>query len=198
VFRRSSAAKDVAEAPPAASVPAAREGQVPKGRATPSRKEAEAARKYRLGAPPSDPKAARRLAREQQRASFERSRQAMKTGDTRYYPVRDQGPARAFARDYVDGRLRLLEFVMPAVALSWLSLVVRSAALLVAGTVIMYGTVLVAVGCGVVLQFRIKRAASAKYPNDIKGLGWYAVSRAVMPRPLRQPKPKVTFSGKTK
>ena len=37
-------------------------------------------------------------------------RQAMLTGDERYYPARDQGPARRYARDFVDARYNVGEY----------------------------------------------------------------------------------------
>ena len=41
-------------------------------------------------------------------------REAMKTGDDRYLPARDQGPVRKFIRDYVDSRFWILELMLPA------------------------------------------------------------------------------------
>jgi hypothetical protein len=198
VFRRNSS-KQVADATPANGAPTAPGTPSGKGRATPSRKEAEAARKIRLGALPADPKEARRVQRETNRSSYDRSRQALKTGDTRHYPARDQGPARAFVRDYVDGRLRLLEFLMPLVILCWATLLLHNTSIYIDASFVMEIVVVLGIVLGVVLSRRIKSAVRAEFDEaDVRGTGLYAFSRAVMPRPLRQPKPRLTARGQPK
>ena len=194
VFRRNSS-KQVADATPADAVPAE---PVPfgKGRPTPTRKEAEAARKQRLGALPADPRERRRVEREAQRNSAGRTRQALRTGDERNYPARDQGAARAFVRDYVDSRLRLLELLMPLVILCWATLLLHNTSIYIFSSFGMEFIVVVGIVLGVLLSQRVKRAVSAQFgPDDVRGTGFYAFSRAVMPRPLRQPKPRVTIRG---
>lgn len=201
MFRRSSSAKQPVDSVPVdqAQAPGKPEGPSGKGRPTPSRRDAEAARKQRYGKLPSDPKAARRAEREAQRAGYDRSRQALKAGDERYYPARDQGKARAFVRDYVDGRFRLLELLMPLVVLSWLTLVTGRSGVVLAGQFVMEVVVVVGLVLGVWLSYRVKRAVSAEFgPDDVRGTGFYAFSRALMPRIMRQPKPKVTMGGKPK
>jgi hypothetical protein len=197
VFRRNSS-KQVADATPTDSKPAepASNG---KGRPTPSRKDAEAARKARLGALPADPKAAKKADRDAQRSNYDRSRQALKAGDERYYPARDQGPARAFVRDYVDGRIRLLELLMPLVILCWATLLLRNTSIYIYSSFGMEFVVVIGVVLGVWLSVRVKRAVRAEFGEDqVRGSGFYAFSRAVMPRPLRQPKPRITFRGEPK
>ena len=197
VFRRNSS-KQVADATPADALPA-EPVTSGKGRATPSRKEAEAARKRYLGALPADPKERRRAEREAQRSATDRSRQALRAGDTRHYPARDQGPARAFVRDYVDGRLRLLELLMPLVILCWATLLLHNTSIYIYSSFGMEIIVVIGIVLGVLLSQRIKRAVAAQFgPDDVRGTGFYAFSRAVMPRPLRQPKPRVTMRGEPK
>ena len=170
-----------------------------KGRPTPTRREAEQARKVRLGALPADPKARRKAEREARSQSYQRQREAMRTGDSRGYPPRDQGPARAFVRDYVDGRLRLLEFLMPLVVVAWLTLILRSTSLYIYASFGMELIVVVGIVLGVILNIRVKRAVRAKFGEEhVRGTGFYAFSRAAMPRFLRQPKPVVTAGGKQK
>ena len=79
-----------------------------KGRPTPSRREAEAARKARAKAG-MDKKAAKQLLRERRAAENAKMRQGLKTGDERYLPPRDQGPVRRFVRDFVDARVSMAE-----------------------------------------------------------------------------------------
>jgi hypothetical protein len=197
VFRRNSS-KQVAESTPADAVPA-EPVTSGKGRPTPTRKEAEAARKRYLGSLPADPKERRRMEREAQRSSSDRSRQALRAGDERHYPARDQGPARSFVRDYVDGRLRLLELLMPLVILCWATLLLHNTSIYIYSSFGMEFIVVVGIIFGVLLAQRVKRAVASEFgPDDVRGTGFYAFSRAVMPRPLRQPKPKVTMRGEPK
>ena len=82
MFGRNSS-KQVADATPANAIPA-ESVTSGKGRATPTRKEAETLRKQRLGALPADPRERRRAEKEAGRASYDRSRQALRSGDERY------------------------------------------------------------------------------------------------------------------
>jgi len=79
-----------------------------KGRPTPSRKEAEAARKARAKVPRTrkEMAAAQKLQRNE---SSTQMRQAMRNGDDRFLPARDKGPVRRFIRDYVDSRFSFIE-----------------------------------------------------------------------------------------
>ena len=198
VFRRNSS-KQVADATPADAAPKVPAAPAGKGRPTPSRKEAEASRKTRLGALPTDPKLARKAEREAQRSSYDRSRQALKKGDVRNYPARDQGPARAFVRDYVDGRVRLLELLMPLVIICWATLLLRNTSIYIYSSFGMEFVVVLGIVLGGLLSVRVKRAVRAEFGDgDVRGAGFYAFSRAVMPRPLRQPKPRVTARGEEK
>jgi hypothetical protein len=52
---------------------------------------------------------------------------------------------------------------------------------------------------GVFLSQRVKKRVAADFgPEEARGTGFYAFSRAVMPRFLRQPKPRVTMRGEPK
>ncbi|HET9169261.1 MAG TPA: DUF3043 domain-containing protein [Actinospica sp.] len=197
MFRRNSS-KQVADATPADVIPAESVSSG-KGRATPSRKEAEAARKVRLGALPVDPKARRQAERDANRASYDRSRQALRSGDERNYPARDRGPAKAFVRDYVDGRIRLLELLMPLVILCWATLLMHNTSIYIYSSFVMEFVVVLGIVLGVYLGQRVKRQVAAQFGADeARGTGFYAFSRAVMPRFLRQPKPRVTMRGEPK
>ncbi len=67
-----------------------------KGRPTPTRKAAEAARIRPLV--PKDRKEAKRAARAARNARFEAEQRAMVTGEEKYLPARDKGRARRFVR----------------------------------------------------------------------------------------------------
>ncbi len=107
------ASETPAQSPADRGVDDASETTQKKGRPTPSRREAEAARKARAKVPRTrkEQAAARRLARTE---SSGKMRQAMKTGDDRYLPARDQGPVRKFIRDYIDSSFWMLELMLPA------------------------------------------------------------------------------------
>lgn len=175
--------------------------QSPKGYATPSRKEAEAARKARLGALPADPKARRRAEQVQRREQYQRERQAIRTGDAKNFPARDFGPARAFVRDYVDGRLRVLEFTLPVVVLCYLLIIFARTNLTAANIALtlMSLSMISLIGFGILLSRRVKAAVTAKFSAaEARGIGLYAFSRAVNPRIMRKPRPVVTITGKPK
>lgn len=171
-----------------------------KGRPTPTRREAEAARKRRLGGIPADPKERKAADRAARNAAFDRQRQALRSGDERNYPARDRGPVAAFIRDYVDGRLRLLEFLMPLIVLSYVLLFTeRSSSAGSAVTLAMQVVICVGVVLVVLLAYRVRRAVRKEFGNEaVRGATMYTISRAVMPRFLRQPKPRLTFTGKQK
>ncbi len=92
-----------------------------KGRPTPKRREAEQRNRQPLVGAPRLPanatKEERKAAREAQRqaASAERvkSREALLTGDERHLPAQHRGPARKWARDYVDARRNLGDYLFP-------------------------------------------------------------------------------------
>jgi DUF3043 family protein len=203
VFRRRSDDQAVADATPGDSVPdsltAEQRYDRSKDRPTPSRREAEAARKARLGKMPMDPKERRRAERSVRNEAYQRQRQALRSGDAKNFPARDQGPARAFIRDYVDGRLRMLEFLMPIVVVAWFTLILRSTSIYIYASFAMELVVVVGIVLGIWLNIRVKREVRTRFGEEhVRGSGFYAFSRAAMPRFLRQPRPTVTFTGKAK
>ncbi len=170
-----------------------------KGHATPTRREAEEARKQQLRIP-KDPKQAKRAARERDRAAREQQRQGMSAGDPRYLPARDQGPGRAFARDFVDARFTLAEyfifvalgvlllgFVQDPLLQTWVSLA------FFAFTAVMAVDIII-----VLIQLRSAAAKAIPDPKDRKGLSLYAALRILQLRRLRLPAPRVRRGGRPK
>lgn len=170
-----------------------------KGRPTPSRREAEEARKQHLRAPKGKGKGkeARRARREREMADRERARAAMLAGDERYMPARDRGPARRMARDFVDGRFTIAEFFIviailvlvmgfiPNPTVQWwvsIGFFAVTAAIVVDTAVLL-----------VTLSMRAKREFPEK--RDRKGLLLYATMRALQLRRLRLPPPRVRRGG---
>jgi hypothetical protein len=168
-----------------------------KGRPTPSRKEAEAARKQTLRVP-NDPKEAKRAAKA--RAAEERAvaRQGLMAGDERYLPARDQGPVRTFVRDFIDGRWAAAELFLP------LALLVLLASLLpfpnLAGYISMawmFLTLFIIVDTSLLL-FRMSRELKQRWPADAerRGAMLYGLMRVLQLRKLRIPPPRVRPGGR--
>ncbi len=167
-----------------------------KGRPTPSRREAEAARKQQIKIP-KDPKDAKKAARERQRAERTRSRAAMMAGDERHLPVRDQGAARSFTRDFVDSRFTMAEFfIFIAVGVLVLGFI-RNPVIQSAVSLAFFAfSALIAVDTAVLL-IQLNRRAKKLFPApaDRKGITLYAVLRTLQLRRLRLPPPKVKRGG---
>jgi hypothetical protein len=161
-----------------------------KGRPTPTRKEAEAARKARM-TPPKGRKAANARQREQVRSQRAKVREAMNTGDERYLPARDQGPVRRYIRDWVDSHRTIGEFMLPIFFVAFILLyIVQTAGL---GT-IAWSLIIVAMGIDSVRVVRgVKAGIRERFGEaEAKGNTWYALSRSWQMRRLRLPKPQVS------
>ena len=162
-----------------------------KGRPTPTRREAEAAAKARAKVPRTrkEQLAAQRAARSQSSQSI---RQAMKSGDERYYPARDRGPERRFIRDFVDSRFSLIELVIPMMLVTMVLTYSGSRQLANIGSTVLLVSVLMVVGDMVVLRFRLRREVARRFPDSpTKGLTYYALTRAMQMKFMRLPKAKV-------
>ncbi|MCC4249868.1 MULTISPECIES: DUF3043 domain-containing protein [Microbacterium] len=161
-----------------------------KGRATPSRAEQEAARKRPLV---PDTKEAKARARAELAAQREKARVGMAAGDERYLPVRDKGPQRRFARDFVDAGWHLGEGVMPFMILVIVMTLVPNGFFQYWSFVALWIFILFVIGDMIITSIRVKRAAKAKFGDGKveKGLGWYAAMRTVQMRFMRLPKPQV-------
>ncbi|QNE22015.1 DUF3043 domain-containing protein [Kribbella qitaiheensis] len=180
--------------------PASAPGKVGgKGRPTPTRKDAEAARKQALKKP-RNRKEASAYRREKVRIERGKMQEAMKTGDDRYLPAADKGPVRRFARDYVDARWSVMEFALPVLlVISLLGVVFAQAFVWLPGLVnILFLVMIVAIaGDWFLLTGGVKRAVTRKFPDDsAKGIGFYAVRRTMQMRRWRLPKPMVARGEK--
>lgn len=167
-----------------------------KGRPTPSRREAEATRKQNIRFP-KDPKAAKAAAKERDRESRQRQRQGMQSGDPRYLPARDQGPARAFARDFVDSRFTMAEiFIFVAILVLVLGFIKQPLIQQWVSIVFFAFTAVIVVDMAVLL-FMLNRKAKIAFPDatDRKGLSLYAALRAMQIRRFRLPPPRVKMGG---
>lgn len=174
-----------------------------KGRPTPSRRESEARNKRPLiGAPPppkgatrAERKAARQARNAVAREERVRAREAMAAGDDRYLPARDKGPARRWARDYIDARRNIGEYFLPIALFSLLLGVVNVPLLRLLSLVVLYGFVLVIAVDSYLLRRRVQKKVEAKFETrnvpGVAGVGTYAMMRALQFRRGRMPKPAV-------
>jgi hypothetical protein len=177
LFRRSTTAE-----PEAAPAPEVRDPSGRKSGPTPSRKEAEAARRQRVTQTYSK-RESRQLAARQNRS------ERMKA-----LAARDSTPEKALMRDYVDHRFSIGEILLPALvlilALSFLNTVFPQAA--VFGTVLMYLYVL-AVLVDLYLMWRgFKKVLAKRIPGaSTRGLAFYGANRAIQIRRFRIPPPRI-------
>ena len=153
-----------------------------KHRPTPSRKEAEAARRKRVNRTLSN-REARQVAARQARA--ERMR---RMGN------QEGAPEKALMRDYVDARFNLGEFLLPSVVVILAVTVLGSywQALSVITTLVMYVFIL-SVIADVFLMWRgFKRVLAERMPNaPTKGLLMYGMTRSTQLRRFRLPRPRI-------
>lgn len=167
-----------------------------KGRPTPTRKEAEAAARERARAA-VDKKAGRSLQRERRVTKQRQAREAMKSGDERYLPARDQGAVKRFVRDFVDSRLSFAEFLLPLLLVIMVLSYTGAQGTRSFANGLWTATILLTVVDTMWLTFRLKRALRSAFPDeDQRGTTFYAVLRAVQMRWMRMPKAKVGLGGK--
>lgn len=170
---------------------AARAAGVGKGAPTPTRKAQEAARKRPLV--PEDRKASKAAERQAIQDQRQKMRQALDTGDERFLPLRDKGPQKRFARDYVDARFSLGEYLMfGALVFVLVSLVVPASSdmmiYVLGGFWVMFLAVFVDV---FVLSRKLRKRLAEKFGEVERGTVWYGSMRSLQFRKLRLPKPQV-------
>jgi len=192
LFRRTKTASETpAQSPADRGLDDGSETAQKKGRPTPSRRQAEAANKARAKVPRTrkEQAAARRLARTE---SSGKMRQAMKTGDDRYLPARDQGPVRKFIRDYIDSSFWMLELMLPAMVVFLVFGYSGNATLASYANLALPAMLLVVLFEAFRMRGKLRKELTRRFPDDAqKGATMYAVMRALQVRFLRMPKPQV-------
>lgn len=182
---------------PAQPEPETQTPTVGKGRPTPTRKEAEEARRQALKGP-TDPKARRKMEREQARVERNAAREALMSGDERALPARDAGPVRKYVRDYVDSRWTLGEFFIPIAIVVLIVGLLRNPQLQAIISYVWFVMLLLLVADMTILLLRLRKQLAAQFPDpaERKGTMFYAGMRALQIRRLRLPPPKVKAGGK--
>lgn len=177
--------KDTAEAEPVVDPtpkePAER-GSTPKGRPTPTRKQAEAERRARL-TPTLNKKEMRRKASQQARAE-----RLKKMSD------RDNTPEKTLLRDYVDSRFNVGEFLLPSLVLILALTFLNSIwpIVTVISTVVMYGFIALVLLDGFLMWRGFKKLLEQRLPGTpTRGLLMYGMNRSIQIRRFRMPAPRV-------
>ncbi|MBC9225493.1 DUF3043 domain-containing protein [Aeromicrobium sp. 636] len=157
---------------------------------TRSRKEAEAARKAQMKRPLTRKEQAERE-RRRRAAARDKQRQAlMGGGSTADLPARDRGPAKALARDAVDRRRTVAEFMLPILVVILVLSFFPSLASVVFSlwTVTIFATILDEVW----LLITLKRELTKRFTKpERRGAMLYAVLRSTQIRRMRLPKPAI-------
>lgn len=178
------APEDNASATPASAILASG-----KGTPTPRRKDQEAARKRPLV--PTDRKAAKAAEQAVRREQRMAARRGYETGDERYLPAKDQGAQRRFARDYVDARWNVGEFLIFAAMVFVVLSFVRSLEVQSIVLIAFWFMLLVVIIDAFILARKLKKRLAEKFGTVEPGATMYGVMRALQFRKLRLPKPRV-------
>jgi len=153
-----------------------------KARPTPTRKEAEAARRQRV---------TRTLSKKEARLEASKAARASRL---RAIAARESVPEKVLLRDYVDARFSLGELLLPSLVVillaSFLSQI--SPAITVVSTLMMYGFLLLVI-FDIWLMWRgFKKILPKRLPNaSTKGLLLYGMNRCIQVRRFRMPPPRV-------
>jgi len=167
-----------------------------KGRPTPKRSEKVAARKKPLVAPKGPRGRAAAASSRAERAELRRTmREAMRSGEEKYYPPIAAGPERAVVRDAVDAR-RSLGWIAISGWLVGMGLTLTPVkALQMAGSLVFPLVVVVLVLDSVLAAKAVGRALDKHFPNGTeakrKSLTWYGIARNTQFRRQRLPRPRV-------
>jgi hypothetical protein len=165
--------------------------EVKKGRPTPKRKEAEAARKVSSLAPAST-KAEKQRAKAAAREARIANRAAYLRGDENALPLRDKGPAKKFVRNYVDSRRSVGEFFLPVIFVVLFLTLIPSKIFQLGSIAIMYSVLVISVVDGFLLSRKLKKEVAARFPGaQLKGIGMYGWLRSTQMRRMRTPKPAI-------
>jgi hypothetical protein len=161
-----------------------------KGRPTPKRRDSEKRRRQPYDAPANKREAYKRQ-RSRIKSSRRDQREALARGDERALPVRDRGPVKRYVRDYVDCRRNIGGLFMPG-ALLLLLLSATNPGIQAIATFAYILLIVALIIDSTLMSRRVKRVVTERFGDEeTKGVGMYAVMRALQFRRLRMPKPAV-------
>ena len=177
-----------------------------KGRPTPKRSEAERGRRQGITGTPARPGAkggsarggsARGSGGKESREDRLRRSEAMRRGEEWALPARDRGPVKALARDYVDSKRRISEYYMYVMIAVIIVLFVRAASVQLYAEPVALVLIVFVVVDAFFLRLGLKRLIEQRLPGQsVRGVGLYAVFRALQIRRFRVPPPRVSPGAK--
>jgi len=190
------AKKTAAKKTAAANKSAAKKAAAPKGKATPTRKAAEAKLNVNAISAPAT-KASRNRDKSAVREARMASRAAYMRGEESALPARDKGPVRRFVRDYVDSRRTVGEYFLPAIVVVLFLTVIPVRAVQLFAILFMYAAMLYSIVTGFFFTRAIKKEVAVRFPGQsVKGIGMYGWLRSTQMRRMRAPAPQVTRGDK--
>jgi hypothetical protein len=162
----------------------------PKGRPTPKRSDARAARRK--------PVVAARGTKQSNTALRASMREAMRTGDERNYPPIAAGPERALVRDAVDDRRSFGWLAIPGWLVAVVLTLVPAAAVRAVGSLVFPLLIGVIVADALAARRAVGRALDERWPDGTqasrRSLLWYGTARNMQFRRQRLPRPR-TWHG---
>ena len=167
-----------------------------KGRPTPKRKSAEAARKVNALAPATtkEAKAREKALTRERRAE---TRLAYLRGDENALPLRDRGPHKRWVRNYIDSRRTVGEYFMPLIFGVLVLTVVPNKFVQLLAILTMYLVMLYTFIAGFFMTRKIRKEVEARFPNESsKGVGMYGFMRSTQMRRMRAPQPQIKRGDK--
>ena len=165
-----------------------------KGQPTPSRKAAEAARKQAMKKPASRKDEMKRQ-KELRQQIRQRQQDALRSGEEKYLPLRDRGPIKRFARDYVDRRRLVAEYLLPILVLTFI-LTMFPPPLATIGLWGWLGATAITVVEEILLLRGLKKELARRFPGQsTRGVTLYILLRTTQLRRFRLPKPQIERFG---
>lgn len=173
------------------SISSAEAAPAGKGKPTPSRKESQAQRAQPLVGSSARP--VTKADKQQVAEARLRAREGYAAGDDRYLPDRDQGPQRRYARDFVDARTSLGEWMLPLMLAVVLMTFVANEVVQLISIFTIWGYLAALIVDSVFLGRNLRKRLTEKFGADKlqTGFQWYAIMRSLQMRRLRLPKPQV-------
>lgn len=153
-----------------------------KDRPTPTRKEAEAARRQRMSST---------LGKKEARAAASRQSRADRM---KAISAREAAPEKVLMRDYIDARFNLGEFLLPSVVVILAVTILGSywPSVTLIATLTMYLFILGVFVDGYLMWRGFKRVLAARLPKaSPKGLLMYGMTRSTQIRRFRSPPPRI-------
>jgi hypothetical protein len=182
LFRRNTPPEPATPEPVAPPTPGGK-----KARPTPTRKEAEAARRQRV---------TRTLSKREARLEASRHSRAERM---RRLSALEAAPEKALLRDYVDSRFSLGEFLLPSLVVILILTFTGQALPRVAviSTLVMYAFIFAVIIDIAIMWRSFKKLLAARLPKaSPRGLLMYGINRAMQIRRFRMPPPRVKRGDK--